>query len=121
MMIRMWVSFNLTRVKEGDTHYFPMQYYHHQSVPRTVNRALALINVADRVSVREEYQVELSKIITFVQIYRPENIRIVAVHMETWSSGDRFPFSPDPDQTLRLFKSFSRSVQQDFDAIMLIT
>lgn len=67
-----------------------------------MSRAIAIANVADR-------------------IYQAVDIRIVLVHTITWTSGDRSVFSGSPDTTLERFRTYSRNVQEDFDAIFLLT
>lgn len=71
---------------------------------RTVNRAIALVNYADR-------------------IYRSLNIRIVLVYAETWTSGDRILFNGSPETTLQNFRNYIRGVQTSVtrDANILLT
>lgn len=71
---------------------------------RTVNRAIALVNYADR-------------------IYRSLNIRIVLVHADTWTSGDRILFNSSPETTLQNFRNYIRGVQTSVtrDANILLT
>ena len=79
------------------------QYIHYQSdVSRTVTRAIAIANEADR-------------------IYSAVNIRIVLVHAITWTSGDQSQFSTSPETTLQNFRTYSLQVQEPFDAIVLLT
>jgi hypothetical protein len=79
------------------------QYHYYQSdISRTVTRAIAVANEADR-------------------IYSTVNVRIVLVCTITWTSGDQSPFSSSPETTLHNFRTYTLQVQESFDAIMLLT
>ena len=57
----------------------------------------------------------------FHKIFRRENIRLVVVYMETWTIRDRIVFSSIASYTISRLRIFSSSVQENFDAMMLIT
>ena len=79
------------------------QYRHYQSdITRTVSRAIAIANEADR-------------------IYSEVNIRIVLVHAITWTSGDQSHFSSSPDITIQNFRTYSLQVQEPFDIHLFTT
>ena len=79
------------------------QYIHYQNdISRTVTRAIAVANDADR-------------------IYSAVNIRIVLVHVITWTSGDQIQLSSSPETTLHNFRTYTLQIQEPFDAIMLLT
>ena len=56
-----------------------------------------------------------------LQLYRPLRVRVVVVHVITWTSGDRISIVADPQTLLDRIRSFKRSVSQPHDAMMLIT
>ena len=60
-------------------------------------------------------------IIFHMQIYRTLRIRLVVVHVITWTSGDRINVVSDPNTLLGNTRVYKRTVTQPHDSLMLIT
>jgi hypothetical protein len=79
------------------------QYVSHQrDLSATVQNALDVVNAADL-------------------LYRPLRIRVVVVHVITWTSGDRINVVPNPNSLLNNIREYKRTVTQPHDALMLLT
>ena len=60
-------------------------------------------------------------IIFHMQIYKVLDIRLVVVHVITWTSGDRINVVSDPNTLLNNIRDYKRTVTQPHDSLMLIT
>lgn len=57
------------------------------------------------------------------QLYRTLSVRVVAVHVTTWTTGDRivFPADNDPNILLDRFRDYEPQITAEHDSTMLIT
>ena len=58
---------------------------------------------------------------SYVQIYRTLRIRLVVVHVITWTSGDRINVVSDPNALLDNIRGYRGTVSQPHDSLMLLT
>ena len=56
-----------------------------------------------------------------VQIYKTLRVRLVVVHVITWSSGDRINVVSDPETLLYNIRDYKTTVTQSHDSLMLLT
>lgn len=89
-------------------------------------RALEIANVVDSVSSVESYgrhTMRSNACDCSVQLYRTLSVRVVVVHVITWSSGDRIMYPPDGDSSVLLnnLRDFEPQITPVHDSTMLIT
>lgn len=55
------------------------------------------------------------------QTYRVLGVRLVVVHVITWTSGDRIDVVSDPNSLLDSLRRYKSSVSQPHDSLVLLT
>lgn len=85
----------------------------------TVQRAITIANGVDAVSLRRLLAIFL--ILNALQIYRQLNIRVLLTSVITFTNGDQFVTSSNPDDLLDSFRSYVQNTLTDYDSAMLLT
>ena len=118
-----------------------LQYnFHGRDLSATVQNALDVVNAADLVRTHlvahtlcstlimctcllwnRSYSTICVMFLPYLQLYRPLRVRVVVVHVITWTSGDRISVVSNPQSLLDNIRVFKRSVSQPHDSMMLIT
>ena len=104
-----------------------LQYsYYDSRLQRTVNQAIALINVVDTVSIYilcDSQPMILTHCCFSFQLYKQVNIRVVGIRAETWTNGDLYTgFNVLSAVTVERFRTYvTANVHETFDAAFLIT